>query len=119
MSVNALSNPHQFPSATVSTAAELDRRRVLRVLRERARYRYVRPMLQPAADGWRVTSPCCSRTVDPDGGVIDIAWLERVGSRWRIYYKDHAARCWTPCRDGRLTDLLELLRLDPDRIFWP
>jgi hypothetical protein len=57
--------------------------------------------------------------VDPAGGVIDIAWLERVGIRWRIHYKDHAARCWAPYSDGRLCDLLELLRRDPERLFWP
>ncbi len=117
--MKALSTPSDPSSAAVIPAGELDRRRVLRVLSERARYRYVRPTLQATADGWHITSPCCSRTVDPEGGVIDIAWLERVGNRWRVYYKDHVAQCWAPYRDGRLPDLLEALRRDPDRVFWP
>lgn len=117
--VKTLSIPQARAAAAVTPSRELDRRRVLRVLRERARYRYVRPTLQATGDGWRITSPCCSRTVDPAGGVIDIAWLERVGDRWRIYFKDHAAQCWAPYRDGGLPDLLELLRRDHERVFWP
>ncbi|MBL8540387.1 MAG: hypothetical protein JNK68_08440 [Betaproteobacteria bacterium] len=108
----------QGPSQ-VTTAGELDRRRVLRVLRERVRYRYVRPVLQAAEGGWRISSPCCSRNVDSAGGMIDIAWLKPVADGWRIYYKDHAAKRWTAYRDGRLSDLLETLRLDPERRFWP
>ncbi len=46
-------------------------------------------------------SPCCSRNVDPEGGVIDIALLEPcmlprqaapVG--WRLHSRDHAGATW-------------------------
>jgi hypothetical protein len=111
--------PVHSASAAVTAAGELDRRRVLRVLGDRVRYRYVRPVLQQAGGGWRITSPCCSRNVDPLGGMIDIAWLQPVANGWRIYFKDHAAEQWIPYEEGRLADLLETLRLDPERRFWP
>lgn len=117
--MSAPSTTAQPSSAAVTSAGELERRRVQRTLRERVRYRYVRPIVRPAEDGWRIASPCCSRNVDVKGDVIDIAWLKRLANGWRLYYKDHAAQCWRPYREGRLTDLLETLRLDPERRFWP
>ncbi len=113
-------NPERPLAPVVTAIGELDRRRVLRVLGARVRYRYVRPVVQRAEDGgWRISSPCCSRNVDSAGGTIDIAWLKPTVDGWRIYYRDHEAQRWTPYREGRLADVLETLRLDPERRFWP
>jgi hypothetical protein len=117
--MNALTMVPPHLSSELVPEEELDRRRLMKVLRERVRYRYVRPTLQPTADGWWITSPCCSRRVDPAGAMIDIAWLERMGSGWRIHYRDHAAECWVPYHSGRLSEVLDLLRRDPDHVFWP
>jgi hypothetical protein len=54
----------------------VDRKRIQRALTQRQRYRYVSPCVRKEADGYRIESPCCSRTVDQSGGVIDIARLE-------------------------------------------
>ena len=101
---------------------EVDCKRVERALAGRARYRYVSPRVYPARNGYRVESPCCSRNVDREGGVIDIARLEYVpsGKRWLLYRKDHRSDQWEyytelPC----LGDALELLKCDPLRMFWP
>jgi hypothetical protein len=73
------------------------------------------------ADGYRIESPCCSRTVDQSGGVIDIARLEYLDQdcRWRLYRKDHSRTRWV--MEGEYTSLTALLRRlneDPERIFW-
>ena len=106
------------PAAAIA-ASEVARRRVLRALRERRRYRYVRPDVLPRDGGFVVVSPCCSRNVDPQGGVIDIAWIQPLGTRWRLHHRDHATGRWTPCADGALPRLLALLCADPGRVFWP
>lgn len=107
------------PLAAVIVATELARRRVLRALRNRRRYRYVRPEVRARDDGFVVVSPCCSRNVDPQGGVIDIAWLERCGSDWRLHHRDHVSGRWPTSAEGPLPRLLELLCADPGRVFWP
>lgn len=100
---------------------ELDLRRIRRALERRVRYRYVEPSVLPHQDGYRIESPCCSRTVDPEGGVIDIAlirWLAGPACWW-LYSRDHVHGEWQPeLPFDRLADLLELLVTDPDRIFW-
>jgi hypothetical protein len=57
---------------------QLDHKRIERALSQRERYRYVTP--QVIADdeehGYRIESPCCSRNVEPAGGIIDIALLK-------------------------------------------
>jgi hypothetical protein len=101
---------------------ELDLRRITRALAGRRRYRYVQPRVIGIADGYRIESPCCSRNVDPEGGVIDIARLQRPlhSPRWLLQYRDHRQRCWVV--HGSFASLgaaLEVLGEDPERLFWP
>jgi hypothetical protein len=101
---------------------ELDRRRIVRNLVTRRRYRYVSPVVHAIKRGYLIESPCCSRRVDPEGGIVDVAWLEHVPGRelpWNLYRKDHANRRWELHGTyARLQDMLELLNLDPQRQFW-
>lgn len=101
---------------------EVDCKRIQRSLTDRQRYRYVAPSVYPAQNGYRVESPCCSRNVDKEGGVIDIAQLEylpRQGT-WLLYRKDHALGCWkTYMVLDTLAEALDLLKGDPRRMFWP
>jgi hypothetical protein len=99
----------------------MDRVRIERALRHRVRYRYVQPEVTRAAEGgWLVTSPCCSRNIDPHGGVIDIAWIEHVEDAWALYFKDHVRESWVLHDESRhLQPLLDELCLDPTRVFWP
>jgi hypothetical protein len=100
---------------------DIDRKRIERALDRRVRYRYVTPEVRAARDGYRVVSPCCSRRIRPDGGVIDIAWLRYVGSsrRWRLYRKDHERVCWELREEfANLFDALEELALDADHAYW-
>jgi hypothetical protein len=101
---------------------ELDVRRIARALAGRGRYRYVSPHVSVAARGYRISSPCCSRRVDPQGGEIDIAWIEYIESTgwWRLHHRDHAALRWVPYAEfARLLELLAHLNRDPGRLFWP
>lgn len=99
---------------------EVDRKRIAKLLGERSRYRYVQPRVAPAQHGYLVTSPCCSRTVDPVGGEIDIARIEfQPSGCWLLYRKDDPSRRW--CAHSEYADLaalLELLAADPRREFW-
>ncbi|MCK9990962.1 MAG: hypothetical protein WA112_01755 [Rugosibacter sp.] len=104
-------------------ATALDRRRIERALEGRVRYRYVTPQLAACPGGYRILSPCCSRNVDPLGGTIDIARLERLDldgqlTLWRLYSKNHASSAWVLQAEGRLHELLDLLKADPGRVFW-
>lgn len=93
---------------------------IVDALRTRVRYRYVQPVVMPATRGWRIVSPCCSRKVDPDGGVIDIAWFEPVAHGWRLHARDHARGRWVVHAEAaQLADLLDAVRTDPTRVFWP
>ena len=114
------------------------RPRLEHALRERKRYRYVHPEVQHEAPYFRVQSPCCSRNVDKDGGVIDIALLAPPGSPapaqarkaegvpvpeagdWRVYARDHRFDLWVlqGCAP-HLQTLLALMCEDPQRVFWP
>jgi hypothetical protein len=100
---------------------ELDLQRIVRLLQQRARYRYVQPLVDCCDGGYRIQSPCCSRNVDVEGGMIDIALLEyeTVPACWALYRKDHAAGLWMPhARMPRLAEALDLLNHDPQRVFW-
>jgi hypothetical protein len=100
---------------------ELDLRRILRLLRKRTRYRYVAAAVEPAVGGYRIVSPCCSRTIDHSGGIIDIARLEYDESLalWRLYSKDHARNEWLLHFSApRLAPLMDCLNDDPARVFW-
>lgn len=107
-------------SAPGATVLDLARRRIQRALARRARYRYVRPRVEPEGGGWKVVSPNCSRRVDPQGGDIAIAWFAPDGAGgWALFARDHAHQCWEPReRAARLVDLLPRLLLDPQREFW-
>lgn len=107
--------------------------RLERALRQRVRYRYVQPRVLREGDGFRIESPCCSRNVDPGGGVIDIALLvpgasrtlseqppDKVVQGWRLFARDHANGAWVPQHEsGQLDELLDLLCVDAQRLFWP
>ncbi len=98
---------------------ELDRRRIERALKGRQRYLYVEPAVVPVAGGYRVESPCCSRNVDPDGGIVDVALIQFREGDWRLFRKDHTGGTWAfHSNYPRLGDLLELLNVDADRLFW-
>jgi selenocysteine lyase/cysteine desulfurase len=106
--------------AGTTQATELDRRRIVRALELRGRYRYVTPSVLVEPDGFRIVSPCCSRNIDPEGGTIDIARIEHDAelALWRLYSKNHATLEWLPQAEGRLHEMLDLLKEDPDRVFW-
>lgn len=109
------------PTAPERHPNDVDRKRIERALRLRQRYRYVSPLVRPEPGGYRIESPCCSRSVDKDGGVIDIARLEYMVERyaWRLYRKDHVRAVWTAEGDYlTLTAALRRLNEDSDRVFW-
>jgi len=81
--------------------------RILGALQERVRYRYVQPVVVPAACGWKIVSPCCSRNVDPHGGIIDVAWLEPWMGGWRLHAATTACSAGSPQRGRRTGPLLD------------
>lgn len=106
--------------------------RLERALRQRVRYRYVQPRVLREGEGFRIESPCCSRNVDPQGGVIDIALLapgaarvsrsqpDRIVQRWRLFARDHASGTWVAQDESeQIDELLDLLCVDTKRIYWP
>jgi hypothetical protein len=100
---------------------DLDLKRIERSLKSRKRYRYVKPSVSGVDGGYRIESPCCSRNIDPGGGVIDVALLLHDPHRqaWQLYRKNHANGTWEyHSHYNRLIDLLELLNADPERKFW-
>lgn len=114
-------SPFAFATATAHPN-EVDLKRIERSLRQRKRYRYVTPKVFPYANGYQIVSPCCSRNIDPQGGPIDIAWiefLEEFGD-WRLWSKDHQRDCWIEygCYP-KLASVLALLNEDSKREFWP
>jgi hypothetical protein len=118
--IRAVAAP-QGQAGQPSQPNEFDFRRIERALEKRKRYRYVSPTLLRTANGYRIQSPCCSRNIDPDGGVVDIALLLFDGrsKNWRLLRKEHARGVWEFERAfDRLTELLDFLNDDPDRRFW-
>jgi hypothetical protein len=116
-------------SATLSQAVvrpfahpnDLDRKRIERALQARQRYRYVTPTVATVRGGYRIESPCCSRNIDPDGAVVDVALVlyDAERSVWQLYRKDHANGIWElDSVHVRLFELLERLNVDPERQFW-
>lgn len=95
---------------------------VERALKERVRYRYVHPRALLQADGsLHIEAPCCSRKVDPQGGVIPIARLApEPDGRWSLFHRDHQAGQWVLNeRALTLLEALDALCLDGGREFWP
>lgn len=135
MNNSAGASPTAAAPAALSGGRVLDfmQQRLERALRQRVRYRYVRPRVLREGEGFRVESPCCSRNVDPSGGVIDIALLTPITARasrkrpsarttqgWRLHARDHAAGTWVPQHESeQLEELLDLLCVDAQRVFWP
>ena len=100
---------------------EFDRKRIERSLEKRKRYRYVAPTEHMVTDGYRIDSPCCSRNVDPEGGVVDVALLQYMEGPqpWRLYRKQHHSGQWhLHGLYERLVELLDQLNADPQRLFW-
>ena len=107
------------PSAAGNEVVNLDARRIEKALTQRTRYKYVQPRVQREGLGWKVSSPNCSRNIDPQGGEIDIAWLvPSEGHGWLLYARDHAQDCWKLREQGMLPTLLLRLASDPEREFW-
>lgn len=100
---------------------EFDLRRIERLLEQRVRYRYVSPVVQPIDGGYQVMSPCCSRNIDANGGMIDIARIEFIAStgEWRLCQRDHQHAVWKRYTDApTLQQLVTCLNEDPMRVFW-
>jgi hypothetical protein len=100
---------------------DLDQKRIERALRARRRYRYVLPKVLAVDRGYRIESPCCSRNIDADGGIIDVALFQYDAEQevWQIYRKDHRSGAWELHSTLlRLLEVLELLNTDPERKFW-
>jgi len=100
---------------------ELDLRRIVRLLEKRARYLYVMPQVDTFENGYRIQSPCCSRTIDASGGVVDIARLEydALLDVWKLFRKVHTEDRWQFYLVAqRLDVLIDYLNRDPARLFW-
>lgn len=100
---------------------ELDRKRIERALKSRQRYRYVSPNVTAVAGGYLIESPCCSRNIEAEGGVIDVALLrhDAATESWQVFRKDHNKGVWdVHSVHPRLTSVTELLNVDPTRTFW-
>jgi hypothetical protein len=100
---------------------DFDRKRIERALKRRKRYRYVTPSVAAVTDGYRIESPCCSRNIDPQGGVVDVALMLYDAGRltWQLFRKDHKRGIWELHSSyDRLIELLDQLNADPERTFW-
>ena len=116
-----MSKAAAVPGPVSAQVHDLLQHRLERALRERVRYRYVQPIVLAEGDSYRIQSPCCSRTVDPTGGVIDIALLvPHEANNWCLCSRDHASSTWVArFQDESLDSVLDLLCVDSDRQFWP
>ncbi len=100
---------------------DLDRKRIERALKARERYRYVKPRVTTTIGGYRIESPCCSRNIDREGGVIDVALLlyDADGARWELFNKNHETGRWQlDSTHERMPSALERLNVDSERTFW-
>ena len=98
---------------------ELDLRRIGRLLKQRARYRYVSPSVQAVPGGYCIVSPCCSRNIDQQGGLIDIARIDWAAGVWTLYSRDHVGQVWLMyTQSGRLDRLMDCINEDSKRVFW-
>ena len=104
-------------SMSVCHPNEVDRKRIIRALAKRRRYRYVTPEVLLVEAGYHIVSPCCSRNIDPEGGVIDIARLEFRTARG-VGSSTARQDAGSSTASSALAQILELLNEDPDRQFW-
>ncbi len=106
--------------ASTGLVSALDARRIEKALPRRARYKYVHPRVLREGAGWKIVSPNCSRSVHPQGGEIDIAWLvpaEQGG--WLLHARNHKQGSWVLKQHAAtLSVLLTHLCWDADREFW-
>ncbi len=116
-----LATLRQTPVRLAAHPNDFDRKRIERALKARQRYRYVSPCVAAVTDGYRIESPCCSRNIDPDGGIIDVALLlhDAETTKWRLFRKDHESGTWRlHSAHDRLLGVLDHLNADPERTFW-
>ncbi len=113
-------SPWRARKATSMPAALFDDTlvRILGALQERVRYRYVQPVVVPAACGWKIVSPCCSRNVDPHGGIIDVAWLEPGWAAGACTPRPPPAALGPHSEAAELAPLLDRF-CGQRRVFWP
>ena len=100
---------------------ELDCRRIERALGSRRRYRYVSPKVSCVTGGYLIKSPCCSRNIDADGGIIDVALLrhDAASATWQLFRKDHRTGAWELHGiHQRLASVTDVLNADSERVFW-
>ena len=95
-------------------------RRVEQALKERVRYRYVKPQVLREGESYRIQSPCCSRKVDPAGGLIDIALLvPHADGHWCLCARDHVNHSWVAQIQNQPLDVvLDVLCVDSEHQFW-
>ena len=75
--------------------------------------------MQAVPGGYRIVSPCCSRNIDLNGGLIDIARIEWEAGVWRLYSMNHACAQWLMhSQVSRLERLMEGLNDDSKGVFW-
>lgn len=99
---------------------DLITRRIDVAIESRVRYRYVKPNVFQVGNAYQINSPCCSRNIDPEGGVIDIARLEKQASQWVLFMRNHQAQAWEEyAQSDQLEGLLDLICVDAARVFWP
>ncbi len=112
-----------MPDANVSPHPnQFDCKRIELALKQRERYQYVTPRVVPDEDdhGYRIESPCCSRNVEPSGGIIDIALFKFSRPHWLLYRKDHEYSTWVlHSVTDTLNEALDILLPDNERVFWP
>lgn len=102
------------------TVLHAELQHIVQALAGRSRYRYVQPLVQREGAGWKIVSPNCSRQVDPDGGLIDIAWLCPSAGSWQLHARSHKPAQWVRVADGlTLDEALTQVCLDPVGLFWP
>lgn len=100
---------------------EVDRKRIECALGSRKRYRYVSPSVKPVKGGYLIESPCCSRDIDKEGRVIDVALIhhDAVCGLWKLFWKHHARGIWQfHSVHQRLSAVTDELNADLDRVFW-
>ncbi|WP_407185426.1 DUF3024 domain-containing protein [Bradyrhizobium centrosematis] len=100
---------------------ELDRKRIERGLCARKRYLYVSPSVRPVRGGYLIESPCCSRNVDKNGALVDVALIlyDAVSGIWKLFRKNHAVGTWEfYSLYHRLAPAIDELSADPERLFW-
>jgi hypothetical protein len=99
----------------------IDQRRIERALRGRKRYRYVKPRVVSMADGYRIEAPCCSRNIDPEGGIVDVALLFHDSDErgWILFSRDHSKDLWVAhSLHETIHGAIDVIVADENREFW-